>query len=58
MDHHGITQTELARLSGVPQPRVSDYLTGKRDIRVETLVKFCDVLELEIVPVKARKGRK
>ena len=52
MGRNGVSQHELARRTGVLQPRVSDYLTGKRDVRAETLTKFLVALHLEITDSK------
>ena len=54
-----MTQTELQRVTCIPQPRISDYLKGKRDVNAETLRKMLEALELEIRPVRRtrRKGR-
>ena len=54
-----VTQTALQQKSGVHQVRISDYLTGKRDINAETLRKIFEALKLEIRPARQRrrKGR-
>jgi predicted XRE-type DNA-binding protein len=59
MEQCGMTQTELQRVTCIPQPRISDYLKGKRDVNAETLRKMLEALELEIRPVRRtrRKGR-
>ncbi len=40
MESKGITQDELARLSGVTQPRISDILAGKKDPRISTYARL------------------
>jgi transcriptional regulator with XRE-family HTH domain len=58
MKERGITQVALQELAGVHQVRISDYLTGKRDVNAETLRKMLEALELEIRPAtRRRKGR-
>ena len=59
MSELGVTQLRLAELSGILQPRISDYLTGKRDVTGESLRKLLEALDLEIRPVsrRSKKGR-
>jgi predicted XRE-type DNA-binding protein len=45
-----LTQKELGKIWGVPQPRVSEVLTGKLGlISIERLIEFLGALEVEIV---------
>ena len=54
MQRQGISQRRLAEVTGIMQPRISDYLTGKRDVRTETLAKMLKALALEIRPKGSR----
>ena len=51
-----MSQSRLAELAGMTKARVSDFLSGKRDIYVETLQRVLQALELEIRP--STRGRK
>ncbi len=45
-----LTQKELGKVWGVPQPRVSEVLTGKLTlVSIERLIDFLGVLGVEIV---------
>jgi len=55
MSEKGVTQLRLHRLTGIPQPRISDYLTGKRGVTDETLRKVLEALKLEIKPARKRR---
>ncbi len=59
LDRIGMTQAELAELAGMTEPRVSDYLNGKRDVYAATLNRMLEALNLEIRPTRRRrrKGR-
>ncbi len=43
----GLTQYQLAKVTGVPQSALSQFMTGK-DLRVETFQKLCRVVGLEL----------
>lgn len=43
-DKYGWTQAELAIASGVPQPRISMYESGKMTPTVPTIIKIAEVL--------------
>ena len=58
MDRQGITQTQLQEMTCILQHRISDYLTGKRDVNAETLRRMLEALKLEIRPKRRRKGRR
>lgn len=49
MQAQELSQRALADKSGVPQPNISDFLSGKTTVNVETLEKIMAVLELAIV---------
>lgn len=45
-----LTQRELGKIWGVPQPRVSEVLTGKLAVvSMERLIEFLGVLGVEVV---------
>ena len=54
----GITQSELARLIGCPQPSIVRIETRKLSPTIGMLQKICDVLNMDIIIVKRRKIRK
>jgi len=41
-----LTQTEIAKMMGVKQPQVSNWLSGKRIPNSENLIKLSTILEL------------
>jgi transcriptional regulator with XRE-family HTH domain len=41
-----LTQTEIAKMMGVKQPQVSNWLSGKRIPNAENLIKLSTILEL------------
>lgn len=43
-----MTQVTLSEKSGVSQPNLSDFLSGKSDLRVATLEKVLKVLGLTV----------
>jgi len=61
MQETGITQTELSRISGVRQPSISQYLSGRGHLSDDMLDRLlsCMGYRLEIVrcPVKQELGR-
>ncbi len=57
MTKEGITQLRLQQLTGIHQVRISEYLTGKRDVNAETLRKILEALNLEIRPVSKRRQK-
>lgn len=44
----GLSQAELARRSGVPQPNISKFLLGKKDFALESAALICDALGLSL----------
>jgi predicted XRE-type DNA-binding protein len=49
VDNRGLTQKQLSRMWGVPQPRVSEILSGKLNlVSIERLVAFLAVLGTEV----------
>ena len=54
----GITQTELAKLVGCPQPSIVRIETKKLSPTISMLQRICDVLGLDIVSIKKEKINK
>src|SRR6266568_5462302 len=50
---HGLSQGQIAGLTGVPQGRLSEYKTGKRLPTLNTLEEFANGLD---VPENARRA--
>jgi transcriptional regulator with XRE-family HTH domain len=40
----GMTQAELAEASGVSPTAITEYESGKRDLRADTIRKLCEAL--------------
>jgi len=57
LERRGWSQRELCRRADMLPHQLCGYLNGTRDIRVKTLVRVLDVLELEVRPRRRRKGR-
>ena len=43
----GMTQTELARLLGVRQPTIGQYLSGRALPALDTLANLCQILDID-----------
>jgi len=52
IEERGITQRELAEISGIAQGQISQYLSGKLDPRISTVVSLMLALDCTIVCVK------
>jgi transcriptional regulator with XRE-family HTH domain len=54
---HGLSQTTLSRLSGIPQPVLSMYEHGRRSPSIETLQRILSVGSetVEVVPKPSRQ---
>ncbi len=50
-----ITLTELALRSGIPQPSLSRYVTGKSDITLRQLSRLSETLGVDIEDILERK---
>ena len=48
----GISQSDLAKRSGIVQPDISAIEKGKKNITIETLLRLCKVLGIKDIPVK------
>ena len=57
MEERGVNQAKLAELAGMTQPRVNDYLRGRRDVYAATLARILTALDLEVRPARKPKGR-
>ena len=53
----GLSQSALARLAGIPQPKLPGIENGRTDPRLSTLLKIAWALglELTLVPIKDAK---
>lgn len=61
MAERGLTQTELAKRTGVPQPKISEYLSGRTEPTITTLGRLLDGMGAtarELVEALEREGRK
>ena len=58
MQRQGVSQTKLQEMTGILQHRISEYLSGRRDVTAETLRKMLEALKLDIRPRRRRKGRR
>lgn len=45
---YGGSQKEMAATLGVTQPRISEYINGKKNITVKRLKQWCDILKIDI----------
>ena len=45
---YGGTQTQMGAALSVPQSRISEYITGKKNITVKRLKQWCDILNIDI----------
>jgi len=43
----GLTQQELARRTGFTQPRISDYMTGKKAPGDTSLLKLAEAMDMD-----------
>ena len=43
----GLTQNELARRTGFTQPRISDYVTGKKAPSDTSLMKLAEAMDMD-----------
>lgn len=44
----GVTQAELAALSGVSPTAIAEYERGKRDLRADTIRKLCEAMKVTV----------
>jgi transcriptional regulator with XRE-family HTH domain len=57
MHDAGITQTQLAKLIGVPgQSTISEYF--KRDMKISLVAKMCEAMGYELVIQKKKPGKR
>ena len=45
---YGGTQKEMAAALGVSQPRISEYINGKKNITVNRLKEWCEIVGVDI----------
>jgi transcriptional regulator with XRE-family HTH domain len=43
----GLTQNELSRRTGFKQPRISDYMTGKKAPNDDSLVTLAEAMDMD-----------
>lgn len=53
MEARGVTQTQLAELAALRQPRISDYLTGKREPSTRMLARMLIALDATVADLAA-----
>lgn len=46
-----IMQTDMAKLLGISQKQVSLYESGKRDMPVKILLKYCQILDIPLAEI-------
>jgi ribosome-binding protein aMBF1 (putative translation factor) len=51
VEQRGLSHNRLAKESGLPQSVVSDYLTGRGEMRTDTMQSLCQALGLELRPM-------
>jgi uncharacterized protein len=47
-DHAGLSQTDLGERTGIAQPNISAYESGRRTPTVRTLVALLDACDVEL----------
>jgi len=52
MNRLGLSQSELARRSGMTPSQMSRYLSGIKDVKAETLVRIANTLGLRLTKNK------
>ena len=53
----GLSIKQLSERSGCPYASVHGFITADRDITISTASKLCDVLGLELRPVRRTKQK-
>ncbi len=48
IEDHGESILALSKLCGVSQPQLSRFVSGERDLRLESAEKLCEALGLEL----------
>ena len=54
----GMTQAELARRAGIPQPNLSNIEKGKRDLTISTLARIAHALGVNVRDFFAREEKR
>lgn len=57
MTSSGLSPAALARAAGVDPAQVLRFLSGERDVRLETAGRLCDALGLHLQAAARAKGR-
>ena len=63
LDHRGVTQAELSRMSGVPKPVINRVICQRRVVNVDALVRICLALDVDanwllgLTPVRRQRAR-
>ncbi len=52
-----MSQYRLEKISGIPQPQLSMFISGKRGMTLETASKLLDALGLELRSKQKRKRK-
>ncbi len=45
----GMTQADLAHAAGISPTAISEFESGKRDLRAATVIKLCEALGVTVV---------
>ncbi len=45
MKSRGMTQRQLAKATGATEAKMSNYVNGKRDMGIRSLMRICEALE-------------
>ena len=48
MNHKGVTQTELSRVTGIPQSQLSRYITGRNSPTFNNVIKIVNALDCSL----------
>lgn len=48
----GITRKELSAQAGYGNTVITDFISGRNDMRMETLENFCELMGLELIVVR------
>jgi plasmid maintenance system antidote protein VapI len=41
----GLTQLKLSKMTGLPQPTISNVINAKKDFKIDTYLRLCKVLD-------------
>ena len=54
----GLSQSELARETGIPQPSISRFMTGDRGLRLDAIEALCEYFGLVLSEDEKPRRRK